>query len=213
MRTVRLLNNFFSLHLLPLPPPPSIPPVQLSSSLGIRDSWLGWSGKAPLREQNIIWNWCWWEPHWDIYPVWSLHHCFYLKTFNLAKILPLKTQLVKCLFSVKYLLYPLLNSLPLVKFTMGYHPYFAETKAERLASSWGFYSGIVGTHHHGFLQNLRNQAHEVHFLDVMMHKEDCMEDYNLGWKFISYLFKNTLLLCELAKNIRKLNLVHYCFLT
>lgn len=108
---------------------------------------------------------------------------------------------------------PIVNSLPLVKFTMWCHPYFAETKAERLASSWGFYSGIVGTHHHGFLQNLWDQAHEVHFLDMMMHKEDCMEDYNLGWKFMSYLFKNTLLLCELAKNIRKLNLAHYCFLT
>lgn len=65
----------------------------------------------------------------------------------------------------------------IVKFTCPFC--FAETEAERLASSWGFYSGIVGTHYNGFLQNLWNQAYEVHFLDVMC-EEDGMEDCNLG---------------------------------
>lgn len=76
------------------------------------------------------------------------------------------------------------------------YPCFSETKAERLASSWGFYSRAVGTHYHGFLQNLWNQAYEVHFLDAMKYEKGCMEDYNLTYKFMSlYLFKNTLLLC------------------
>lgn len=94
------------------------------------------------------------------------------------KLLPLKTQPVKFLFSVSIcfihclIIYLLLN--------VPCHPCFAETKAERLASSWGFYSGIMGPHYHGFLQNLWNQTYEVHFLDAGMCEEDCVGDCNLG---------------------------------
>uniref|UniRef100_A0AAA9SL24 GPI-anchor transamidase n=1 Tax=Bos taurus TaxID=9913 RepID=A0AAA9SL24_BOVIN len=68
-----------------------------------------------------------------------------------------------------------------------------ETKVEGLASSWGFYSGIVGTHYHGFLQNLRNQAYEVHFLNVVMY-EDCMKGYNTEYKFMSIYFQKCIVL-------------------
>ncbi|XP_048209010.1 GPI-anchor transamidase-like [Perognathus longimembris pacificus] len=47
-----------------------------------------------------------------------------------------------------------------------------ETKAKRLASSWGLHSGTMSPDYHGFLQNLWNQAYEVHFLDSVMCEEE-----------------------------------------
>ena len=92
-------------------------------------------------------------------------------------------------------------------------PCFAEAEAEGLAPSWGFYSGLVGTHHHGFLQDLRDQAHEVHFLDMMC-KANCLEGYMRPWVNTDVIsFKKHMLLCELAEYKEAVSLVNYYFLT
>ncbi|XP_029409684.1 GPI-anchor transamidase isoform X3 [Nannospalax galili] len=56
---------------------------------------------------------------------------------------------------------------------------FTETEAEGLAPPWGLHSRPVGPYHHGFLQDLWNQAHEVHFLDSRV-REGRVEDCSLG---------------------------------
>lgn len=43
--------------------------------------------------------------------------------------------------------------------------FFPETKAKGLASSWRIYFRTLGIDHHGFLQNIWNQAHETCLLN------------------------------------------------
>lgn len=43
--------------------------------------------------------------------------------------------------------------------------FLSETKTKGLASSWRIHFGTLGTNHHGFLQNIWNQAHETRLLN------------------------------------------------
>lgn len=44
--------------------------------------------------------------------------------------------------------------------------FFSEAKTKGLASSWRIYSRTLGIDYHGFLQNIWNQAHETHLLNL-----------------------------------------------
>lgn len=54
--------------------------------------------------------------------------------------------------------------------------FFPETKTKGLASSWRIYFRTLGIDHHGFLQNIWNQAHETHLLNSS--KPDCIDCYS-----------------------------------
>lgn len=52
--------------------------------------------------------------------------------------------------------------------------FLPETKTKGLASSWRIYSGTVGTDYHGFLQDIWNQTHEAHLLNLSK-QDDCID--------------------------------------
>lgn len=52
--------------------------------------------------------------------------------------------------------------------------FFSEAKTKGLASSWRIYSRTLGIDYHGFLQNIWNQAHETHLLNLSK-QDDCTD--------------------------------------